>query len=513
MNVERVHTGDPDGLCLIQALRSHIPFLMAKHQTPGLNIAVADKGRLIWEAGFGFADIAKNVRMTPDSVYHSGSLGKTYTATAVMILVDRGVLSLSDPINRHLPFRVENPLGPRDVTVLDLMTHRSGLSEDASACSRWEPGQSLTDTLRAEFVRESSVTHGGNLMKRWINPVGTSWAYSNLSIATLGLIVEVANPDHLSFSDFVQREIIQPLGMTHSVYPPSQTEGNVSSGIWRLATTGYSRMGHADIPTIPIYFHEYPAGGVLGRPADHIRLLTAMMNEGTLDECRLFSPHIARSMLSPATELGTQVNAMGQPFGEQGLVWRLYDRGAPWSSFDHGGGHMFGWRTQGRGWPHYKSAVMVATNQWSLPEDTLEVQEVADFVGTWLRYRQPVSASRLSAAALSYVRGALLAGAYRVTFGIPGDIPNGALAAVVIGTRNRGDDWDAASFCRGFSAVAALAPSLAAIREFWRSDACEVDLATVRAGYAALGGLEEIGLLWDLFPKESDVSASVSGNN
>jgi CubicO group peptidase (beta-lactamase class C family) len=499
VNEERVHTDDSDGLCLITALRTHVPILMHKHQTPGLNIAVADKGRLIWEAGFGLADIASGRPMTPDSIYHSGSLAKTYTATAVMILVDWGVLALEDPINKHLPFEVHNPLGNREITVHDLMAHRAGLSED-SAGSSWTPGRALAEELEAEFACEWSPMEGGRRMRRWSHPVGIAWKYSNLGVATLGLIVEIANPEGLTFSNFVQRHIMGPLGMKHSCYPPAQHPNVVTSELWEQTTTGYSRMGGTDIPTIPVYFREYPAGGALARPADHIRLLQAMMEEGELDGYRLFGPEIARAMISPATEQGPITNAFGQPIGEQGLIWRLNDRSHPWTSFDHAGGHMFGWRTQGRAWPHYKAAIVVAVNQWSLPDDTLEVQELVDFVGTWLRYRQPIQVRRLNAAVLSYTRGALLAGAYRVTFGVQGDVPPGTLETLIAGTRDREGDWDADAFRRGFEAVAALSPTLEAIQGFWGSEGSEIDIETAQAAYAELGGRKAAGFLWTLLP-------------
>lgn len=500
MNEERIHTSDPAGLRLINALRGHLPVLMDKHQTPGLNIAVADKGKLIWEAGFGLADIASAKPMRPDSVYHSGSLGKTYTATAVMMLVDRGVIALEDPINKHLPFEIHNPLGERDITVHDLMVHTSGLSADGA--SSWTPSNSLAEDVAAEYAREWSPMYGGRRMKRWIHSVGTAWTYSNLGVATLGLIVETVNTERLGFSDYVQRHIMDPLRMTHSCYPPAQHPDFVRSELWAQTTSGYSRMGCADIPTMPVYLREYPAGGVLARPADHIRLLLAMMQEGELDGYRLFAPKIARAMTSPGTEFGLLTNAFGNPIGEQGLIWRLHDRGCAWESFEHGGGHMFGWRAQGRAWPHYQAAVVVATTQWSLPDETMEVREVGDFVCTWLRYRQPADVPPLGKAALSYARGALLAGAYRVTFGIPGDAPEGALETIIAGTRDRGGDWDAAAFRRGFQAVAGLPPTLEAIRNFWGSDASEIDPVTIHAAYAALGGRRAADFLWCLMPAE-----------
>jgi len=502
MNEERVHTADPDGLKLIKALRSHLGNLIDKHQTPGLNIALADKGRLIWEAGFGWADIARGKAMTPDSLYHSGSLGKTYTGTAILILVDRGVLALEDPINQYLPFEVHNPLGQRPIRVHDLMVHLSGLSADGAASS-WTPGKSLADDLATEYQREWSPMHGGRLTRRWIHPVGQTWTYSNLGIATLGLIVERANPEGLSFSEFVQRHIMDPLGMTHSCYPPAQHPDFVPPALWEQTTTGYSRMGRADIPALPVYFREYPAGGVLGRPADHIRLLLAIAQQGELNGYRLFSPELARQMISSATPLGPLKDGFGYPLGEQGLIWRLNDHGLPWFSFEHAGGHMYGWRTQGRAWPNYGAALMVACNQWNLPDDTKEVSEIADFVNGWLRYRQVAPTASIEAKALSYARGALLAGAYRVTFGILGAPPAGEPEGIVRDTRSRGDDWDAAAFQRGFAAVVALPPTLEAIQDFWGSAACEIDAATVHLAYEILGGRPAADFLWPLLPSGS----------
>jgi CubicO group peptidase (beta-lactamase class C family) len=500
VNKERIHTVDADSLRLIRALHGYLPILMEKHQTPGLNIAVADKGRLVWEAAYGLADIARGVAMTPDNLFYSGSLAKTYVATAIMMLVDRGVLALADPINRYLPFEVLNPLGPCDITVRDLMTHTSGLSAD-NAASSWEPGHSLAEELAAEYAREWSPMYGGKAIKRWINPVGMAWVYSNLGVATLGLVVEVANPDGLSFSEFIQREIMDPLGMTHSCYPPAQHPRFVTPQLWSQTACGYSRMGGADIPTIPVYFHEYPAGGALSRPADHIRLLLAMMNEGELDGFRLLAPETAAAMLSPATEFGQLTSPLGHPIGEQGLIWRLLDRGQLWASFDHAGGHMFGWRTQGRAWPHCKAAVVVAANQWNLPEDTREAEEVGEFVGSWVRYRQVTELSNIAATQLSYVRGVLLAAAYRVVFGIEGAVSRETFETLTEQTRDRHGDWDAVAFRRGFEAVMALPATVQAVQQFWRSDKCEVAPGGVHAAFAALGGREVTGFLWDLLPE------------
>ena len=500
MNEERWHSPGPAALRTVAMLKSVIPHLMDQHQTPGLNVALAFGGRLVWEAGFGWADVAARRPMTPDTVYRSGSLGKVYTATAIMILVDRGVISLDDPINDHLPFQVRNPLGEREILVRDLMVHRSGLGDDAAG-SEWGPGLPLGDYLEAQYARDTSPMMGGAL-PRWLYPVGASWRYSNLGIATLGLIVEVANPDRLGFSEFVQTEIMDPLGMTLSQYPIAQHQDHVRADIWAAASTGYSRMGEADVPSFPLVFGQYPAGGVMARPADHIRLLLAMLKGGALDGHRLFSEAIARSMICPATDL--PAGAPGEIWPEaQGLVWMLTGVGRPSTSFHHAGGHMFGWRTQGRAWPAHGAALMVAVNQWALPDDGDEAQELGEIVNAWLKHH-PLTDSRdlsaLPAETMSYARGAIAAALYHVALGVPGGPPDGSLTRILADTTDRRGDFDAVAFRKGFEAVMALPPTLEAVQAFFQSPDCAISLADLAEAAKRLGA-QSPGFLTPLLPQ------------
>lgn len=499
--IERLHTDAPQSLRLIAALRDLIPHLMAKHETPGLNLALADQGRLVWEAGFGVADIGAGAPMAPDTIYRSGSLGKVYTGVAVMRLVDEGVLALRDPINRHLPFPVNNPLGDRDITVFDLMTHSSGLGPDA-AMSSWTPRGDLAGVIADELARPRSRI-AGDSFPRWMRPVGRAWIYSNLGVAILGLIVQTANRDGLDFPAFVKATILDPLGLGASELPVAQHPAFARADLLAASPAGYARMGGADIPSLPVFFHEYPAGGMLARPADHLRLLLAMMNGGALDGARVLAPETAAAMVAPALTIDAAdvEGALLPDFGGwQGLIFRINDHGRPHWSFDHGGGHMYGWRTQGRAWPAHGAALVVASNQWPLPDGATDVQELADVVGAWLRYRPALdpaarprvaaalSSAALSPAALSYVRGALAAGAYRIMTGIEGPPPADAFETVLGGVRDRAEDFDAAAFRRGFVAVSALEPNAAAFRAFWGSSDCELSEALYREAFAALGG-------------------------
>jgi len=484
---ESVHTDRAFERALIDATRDFVLHAMRAHGTPGLNLAMGYRGELIWEAGFGWADVAAAKPMTPETVYHSGSLGKTYTATAIMHLVDRGVIALDDPISRHLPFEVHNPLGDRDVTVHDLLTHRSGLS-GGGAKGVWDRPVPLEEALRASYDSDTSPLLGGTT-PFWIGKVGAQYNYSNPGIATLGLIVQTANPDGLSFSDYVQRHIMDPLGMESSQYPPAQHVDYVRPEIWENMSTGYARMGSAWVPSVPLYFSHYPAGGVVAKPADHIRLLTAMMNGGVYGGYRVLEAETVTEMLTPQYE-----DPIG-PAMTSGLVWRLSDYGTRRWSFDHAGGHMFGWRTEGFAWPELGVTLMVAHNQWSLPDPSPEGGMITGMVEEWMASAPPdielTAASEEWAWKVSYVRGAMYAAMFGMYVGVEGDIPADGLEEAIASTRVQPgwrDDWDPDAFREGVRDIGEVGLGYAEVTGFWSSEASRVTEEEARLILQELGG-------------------------
>ena len=91
---------------------------------------------------------------------------------------------------------------------------------------------------------------------------------SNLGMGTLGLIVEETNPERLSYSDYVERYFMQPLGMKYSQYPPVQDQEHIRPEIWERKSVGYMPMGSGWIPTPAVYFGEFPAGGFVSTPGE-----------------------------------------------------------------------------------------------------------------------------------------------------------------------------------------------------------------------------------------------------
>lgn len=464
---------------LIESLKNTIPFLMRQNPTPGLNIALARRSKIIWEAGFGFADLEKKIPMAADTVFHSGSMAKTFTATATMQLIEQGVIGLRDPVNKYFKtFKITNPLGDREITVYDLLTHRSGLAENAAAFDFNGP-QPLEKYLARAYSQSTSEGYGGDLVKRWTAKVGEKYQYSNLGMSTLGYLVQLTNPERLSFSDYMQRHIIDPLGMKSTEFPEVQDAGHIKKEIFNRMSKGYASFGGVFIPTPTMYVGDYPAGTIVGTPGDLLHFALALANHGNYNGYQLLKPETVQQMLSPQQKLAPNV--------EGGLVFRLRDFGQPEFNFGHSGAHMFGWTNDFRAYPDQDFAVAVATNQWNMGVDLLSVAPaIEDFISAWLKYEKAgahktVREPHTWAWKASYVMGMVMVERIRGGLGINRPITPEMVEAMssdpkvgAMSSRAK-ENWDPAGFRAGVEDMLKVEMKPTAIKSFVESDRLRIN--------------------------------------
>jgi CubicO group peptidase (beta-lactamase class C family) len=205
-----------------------------RRHLPGFSVAVVSKDQVLFQKGYGLADISKKTPYSPQSLQNIGSVSKTFIGIALMQLVEQGKIKLDEDINKHLPFKVVNPSYPRDViTVRHLANHTSTLTDTKEY---WEncyavldpaelkqPGLARYGLLKSnrriplgEFVRNIVSTDGvwykkNNFLKK---KPGTTFQYSNLGADLAGYIVERVSGE--SFEDYTEKHILKPVGMTHS---------------------------------------------------------------------------------------------------------------------------------------------------------------------------------------------------------------------------------------------------------------------------------------------------------
>lgn len=491
-SIEIVETTDDADLRLIAALRSLVPVSMQLTGEPGLSLALGRRGRLIWKAAFGYSDIGRQTLMTPDHVFKLGSMSKPYVAVAIMQLVEQGLVDLEERADAYLPFMIENPLGSRAVTVRDLLTHQSGLGLAASGDSQAEPPLPFADLVEAALARPFQQSYEGSAVPTWTAQVGVTWQYSNLGVGTLGLIVERMNGEGLTIQAFVEQRIMESLGMATSNFPRIQDAEHLKPGVFSQLTPGYLRFGQTYLPTPACQIGFYPAGSAMGTPADHLRLLMAMLGGGELEGRRILSEASVAEMLSK------QRDAL--PGIDQGLMWRIRDLDLPTEHFDHHGAYPFGYQNGAMAWPRGDLALVVSTNIWQLPTASGQLTRdfLQAFVGSWLvheKSRAGAGVAAEDAEAASYVAGLVLVDALQGQGGVRTRLSRAALEALVSQAQFLPGvptgSWDAAAFIRGYEALrdVPITPlALAALRD---AASLEVEPNTMQRLYRDLGALAD----------------------
>ncbi|HEV2490229.1 MAG TPA: serine hydrolase domain-containing protein [Candidatus Acidoferrales bacterium] len=167
-----------------------------RQKIPGLSIAVMRDGKIIKAKGYGLANVELNVPASPETIYQSGSMGKQFTATAVMMLVEEGRLSLDDRIKKYFP---DAPATWDNITVRNLLTHTSGIKNYTTKAMDY----------RKDYTEDDLVKMAESLPLDF--PPGTDWNYSNTGYVLLGILIHKVTGEF--YGDFLQQHIFKPLGM------------------------------------------------------------------------------------------------------------------------------------------------------------------------------------------------------------------------------------------------------------------------------------------------------------
>jgi CubicO group peptidase (beta-lactamase class C family) len=170
---------------------------LKKKQIPGCALMVRHNGKVVLAAGYGFANLEHNVTVTPQTVFQSASVGKQFTAMAVMILIEEKKLDLDDTISKYLDL----PNAWSAITVRHLLTHTSGLGDYPEKFS-----------LQQDYTEDDLL----NMIKA--QPLGFAAgeksSYSNLGYVLLGILIHKVSGEF--YGDLLQKRVFTPLGMNHT---------------------------------------------------------------------------------------------------------------------------------------------------------------------------------------------------------------------------------------------------------------------------------------------------------
>ena len=286
---------------------------MVAGHIPGLALVITSGDQIVHVKGFGVTSLDDPRPVTENTIFDLASISKSFTALAILLLRDEGLIDLGQPVQRYLPdFELADPEASAQITVAQLLNHTSGLPTG-------------TDPLmyqQGSDAMEKMVAGLGDV--HLDREPGEYFEYANLNYSLLGAIVERVSG--LPFEMFVQERIFDPLGLGHTTAYPDVAESLGKSD-------GHQPIfGFVITRNVPVYRTAVPAGWVMSSAADMGRWLIFHQNGGKLDGQQLVPIEDIEKLHQPTTTLERDNQTVGY-----GMGWFSFTDGNGISYIWHGG--------------------------------------------------------------------------------------------------------------------------------------------------------------------------------
>ena len=262
------------------ALERYVQQALRDWEVPGAAIAVIKDDRIVYSAGFGTREIGKDLPVDEFTLFAVGSITKSFTAAAIAMLADEGKLKFDDAVAKHLPeFEFGEPHLTREITVRDLLSHRSGLPRASLLLmNRFSPDETVT---RLRFMKPAAGLRA-------------QFHYSNQGYVALGEIIQKLSED--DWASFIEHRLFQPLGMNASTTTFSELRDaeNVAKPHARI---------DGEVRTIPLrdLDHTAPAGMIGSNAIELAEWLKLQLAGGSKTGRELLKAATVREMHSPHT--------------------------------------------------------------------------------------------------------------------------------------------------------------------------------------------------------------------
>ena len=354
---------------------------MQKQQIPGAAFILVQNGRVVFEKGYGLADIERKKPVDPETtIFPIASITKVFTATAIAQLADRGRLDLHADVNRYLKTVRVPATFTAPVTAWHLVTHTAGFDELRGRLleSPSDRVQQLDRFLASRLVR--------------VRAPGELTSYSSFGIALAGLVVERVSG--LPYERYLATNIWAPLRM-------NRTQITVPDVLVDDLAVAYETEGEKIVPIPYERYHTAPASSISGTVADMGRYMLAMLNGGVLDGQRILSERMTR-------EMERQQITMHPLLPGFGLGFQLSDTNGE-RIIEHGG-NIGGFHSLMVLLPDRNTAFYLAAHREGADLRSPVRKAILD---RWFPRRNPAPAPVANPASVSRLRR--LAGTYRAT--------------------------------------------------------------------------------------------------
>ena len=346
----------------LAGLEAFVDNIMQQFDIPGAAVAVVNDHQVVFAKGFGIRDLKGGGKVDADTLFAIGSNTKAFTATAIGLLVQDKKISWDDPVLEYLPdFQMYDPQVTREITIRDLLCHRSGLGTFQGDLS----------TIDSIYDRSQNIEH-----IRYIKPTyvfRTGFGYSNLMFLTAGEIIPRVTDT--SWDEFINQQIFTPLEMNRS---------NTSFRSWETMANVATPHGldHGEVVPIPHDDVENiaPAGAINSSANDMAQWLLLQTSDGTYDGREIVDPAVIAETRTPQNlqAVGARRKALNPwtHFSAYGLGWALSDYQGR-LVVSHGGG-LNGMISMVAMLPEENLGVVVLTNFDTHPLTSAVVYRVFD---------------------------------------------------------------------------------------------------------------------------------------
>ena len=302
---------------------------MRKGKIPGLAISIFQEDKIIYSKGFGARDLEKFLPMTPQTLIGIGSITKSFTACAILNLVEKGKISLEDSGSKYLNFA---PFSTHpDIKIKHMLSHSTGVpAADTGLFSLFYTFGDYRK-IYPTTTREDFEAHLGEPEDFIIYKPGEKFFYNNDIFTCLGFIIEQISG--LSYSEYIQKEILNPLEMERAVFSKEKFE-KVDDKM-----TGYLPHKEEDVMVpkkndVPLYKYLEAGGGLYVSMEEMMNYTQFLLHKGNYHGRQLLTPHSIEELWSPM---------INSPYGygenpKYCLGWVKDDNYFPQTFMHHGGG-------------------------------------------------------------------------------------------------------------------------------------------------------------------------------
>jgi CubicO group peptidase (beta-lactamase class C family) len=296
-------------------LDAYVARVLKTFDVPGLSVAIVKDGKTVFVKGYGVRKLGESAPVDENTLFGIGSNTKAFTTAALATLVDAHKISWDDPVYQRLPgFQMYDPYVSHEMTIRDLLTHRSGMGLGEGDLLFWPHTTFTRDEIiyRLRFMKPASSFR-------------SRFAYDNLLYMTAGQIIPAVTGQ--SWDDYVREKIFAPLGMKTT---------NVSTTAFKSGDDyawPHSKVdGKLQVVPFQALDNAGPAGSINSSAAEMAKWVALQLNRGKFPDGagRLFSEEQSKEMWSPQTILPTgnrqgPLAALSTKFADYALGWGLRD--------------------------------------------------------------------------------------------------------------------------------------------------------------------------------------------